>query len=67
MQDQLLQQFLLATDDLMKGLLLLTHKGLEGQTIYRRQKARRQMTDGGGQMVNSGILEEWNDVFEIDK
>jgi hypothetical protein len=35
MQDQLLEQFLSATDDLIKGLLLLTHKRLEGQMIWR--------------------------------
>jgi hypothetical protein len=55
MQDKLLRQFLLAMDDLDKGSLSVTYKGLEGQVIYRRG------------MVNSGILEEWNDVFEIDK
>jgi hypothetical protein len=39
MQDQLLEQFLSATDDLIKVLLFLTHKGLEGQMIWKIKQA----------------------------
>jgi len=39
MQDKLLEQLILATGDLDNGLLLLSHKGLEGQSFSRRRKA----------------------------
>jgi aminoglycoside/choline kinase family phosphotransferase len=39
MQDKLLEQLILATDDLDNGLLLLSHKGSEGQSFSRRKKA----------------------------
>jgi len=35
MQDKLLELLILATGNPIKGLLFLTHKGLEGQEILR--------------------------------